>query len=202
MRKLLLSIVAGVAALFMPLAATSQIAPDRGAAPEKGEPSYKYEAFAGYGYTSLNQVDQSRNGLQGFNLAITRDFGKYYGVTADGASYKYSLDATNPGNPIVDTVLFGPVLHGNFYDRVDGFMHVLLGGEHTGGEVGGTPKVSFAAGIGVGMDYRVKPQWAVRLSGDDIRSSFVADPNHLGYSPHEHANARLAVGIVYKFGSR
>ena len=63
-RKLLLSILAVVPALFMPLAATSQIIHSRGVAPaEKAQPSHKYEVFAGYGYTSANQIYQSRYGL-------------------------------------------------------------------------------------------------------------------------------------------
>jgi len=74
-RKLLLSILAMVPAAFMPLAATSQLIHDREAPPaEKAAPTQKYEVFAGYGYTSLNQVNQSRYGLQGPNVSVTRDW--------------------------------------------------------------------------------------------------------------------------------
>jgi hypothetical protein len=198
-RTLLLSFLAVIPAALMPLAATCQVTPTAGSAPaERVEPTYKYEAFAGYGYTSLNQVNQSRNGLQGVNLAITRNWGKYFGLTADGGFYKFTYDSKNPGTPTVSTVLFGPVLHAPLYGRVDGFFHVLLGGEHTAGE-SMTPKVSFAGGVGVGMDYRLSQRIALRASGDDIASSFVQDPNHLGYSPHKRWNSRAALGVVYKF---
>ena len=198
-RTLLFSILAVVPAVLMPLAATSQVAPARGSrSASQDAPSYKWEAFAGYGYTSLNQVNQSRNGLQGVNFSVTRNWGKYFGLTADGGFYKYTYDSVNPGKPTVSTVLFGPVLHAPLYGRVDGFFHVLLGGEHTGGE-SITPKVSFAGGFGVGMDYRLSRRLALRASGDDIASSFVQDPNHMKYSPHERWNSRASLGVVYKF---
>jgi hypothetical protein len=201
---LLLSILAVVPAVFMPLAATSQIAPDRPPRAEQAEPAYKYELFAGYGYTSLNQVNQSRNGLQGVNVSVTRDWGKHFGLTADGGYYAYAYDATNPGSPSVDTLLVGPVLHANLFKHIDGFFHVLLGGEHTGGE-SATPRVSFAGGAGVGMDYILSPHFALRASGDDIFSSFSANTNPAVCpiasvcSAHRNGNSRAAFGLVYKF---
>jgi hypothetical protein len=98
-RTLLLSILAVVPAALMPLAAIGQVAPDRDSKPDKAEPSYKYEVFAGYGYTSLNQVNQSRSGLQGPDVIVTRNWGKYFAITADGAYYKYAYESGNPGTP-------------------------------------------------------------------------------------------------------
>ena len=193
------SILAVIPAALLPLAATSQVAPASGkVSAVRGETSYKYEVYAGYGYTSLNQVDQSRSGLQGVEVSVTRNFGKYFGVTADGADYKWALKTGNPGSPTVQTVLFGPVLHANLYGRVDGFVRVLLGGAHTGGE-SMTPNISFAGGVGAGLDYKLSPRFAIRAAGDDIAASFVSDPNHLGYSAHEHRNSRATFGVVYKF---
>ncbi len=199
-RKLLLSILAMIPAAFLPLAATSQIAPDyETPSASQAEPSMKYEVFAGYGYTSLNQVNQSRHGLQGANLSVTRDWGKHLGITADGAYYPSSIGSGNPGDPTVTVILFGPVVRAHLLGRYSLFAHMLFGGEHTGGEVGGTPKVSFAASPGIGMDYQFKPRFSLRLSGDDVISSYTEDPDNLGYSPHEHGNSRVSFGVVYKF---
>jgi hypothetical protein len=132
-RTLLLSILAVVPAALMPLAAIGQVAPDRDSKPDKAEPSYKYEVFAGYGYTSLNQVNQSRSGLQGPDVIVTRNWGKYFAITADGAYYKYAYESGNPGTPSVQAVLFGPVIHTPIAGRFSGFGHVLLGGEHLAG---------------------------------------------------------------------
>jgi hypothetical protein len=194
----LLAALAAVSAIIVPLAATCQVAPDRPARPEKTEPSFKWKAFAGLGYTSLNQVEQSENGLLGVNVAVTRNFGKYFGLIADGGYYAYTYNTPNPGNPKVDLVLLGPEFHGPLYDRLEAFAHVLLGGEHTTG--GSTiPKISLAGGAGGGLEYKLTPRFGIRLSGDDIASSFVQDPKHLGYSPHLRRNARAAIGVVYKF---
>ncbi len=201
-RKLLLSILAMVPAAFMPLAATSQIFHhSHGTAhAEQAEPSYKYEAYAGFGYTSLNQVNQSRHGLEGVNLSVTRNLGKHFGVIADGSFYWSAFSSDNPGNPSVDTVLFGPVVRANLFKHYDGFVRVLLGGEHTGGE-NARPKVAFARGIGVGLERQLSPHFAVRASGDGIGTSFAAGTPALPayYSPHLRYNARASVGVVYKF---
>ena len=199
-RTLLLSILAVVPAALMPLAAIGQVAPDRDSKPDKAEPSYKYEVFAGYGYTSLNQVNQSRSGLQGPDVTVTRNWGKYFAITADGAYYKYAYESGNPGTPSVQAVLFGPVIHTPIAGRFSGFGHVLLGGEHLAGE-DVTPKVSFAAGAGGGLEYQLSPRLALRAAGDDVFSSFSVTGNTsaLSYSPHRTWSSRAAFGLVYRF---
>ncbi len=207
-RNLLISILALVPATLLSLAVSCQAAPVREKVrTEQADISYKYEVYAGYGYTGLNQVNQSRYGLQGVNLSLTRNFGKYFGVVADGAFYKYPLSigdssntGGNPGSPVVDEVFLGPELHGNLYGRVDGFFHALLGGAHTGGE-SMTPNISFAGGAGGGLDYRLSRRLSIRASGDEIAASFSVTGNTpaLGYSPHMTKNARATVGLVYKF---
>lgn len=205
----LLSILAVVPALLLSLPATSQAVPERSKT-ERAEPVYKWEAYAGYGYTSLNQIDQSRHGLQGVNFSLTRDFGKYFGLTGDGGFYSVPTSCCNPGDPYtngipaadghptVDVALAGPVLHANLYEAVDIFIHALAGVEHTGG-ASLIPDWSFAWGGGGGLEYKLKPRFSIRVSGDDIAASFVADPNHQRLSPHLHANPRATIGIVYRF---
>ncbi len=213
-RKLLLSILAVIAAAFMPLAATSQLIHARHPETpvEKAVPFHKYEVFAGFGYTSLNQVNQSRYGLMGLNVSLTRNWGKYFGITADGSFYKYPFSRPDVANstftPSVDAVLVGPVLHASLFRRYEGFFRVLLGGEHTGG-VNAYPNISFAGGVGAGVDYKLSPHFALRASGDDIASSFVAPiypagsgnvcTTNSGCSPHMRRNSRAAFGVVYKF---
>ncbi len=196
----MISTLAAIPAILMPLAATAQIAPDRGTRTQRAEPTYKYEIYAGYAYTSLNQVNQSRHGLQGVDINVTRDWGRYFGLTLDGAYFPTSLGTGNPGKPVVESVMAGPVLHAPLYGRVNGYARALLGGEHTGGE-GMTPKVSFAGGPGIGLEYVLSPHLVIRAEGDDIASSFSLTNNspQLGYSPHERWNARATFGVAYRF---
>jgi hypothetical protein len=212
-RTLLLSILAVIPAALMPLAAASQVFPARGSrSVSQGESSYKYEVFAGYGYTSLNQVNQSRHGLMGANVSVTRDWGRFFGLTADGAYYKYPLSHPAIQNstlaPSMYAVLLGPVVHANLFRNYDGFFRVLLGAEHIGG-VNAYPNLSFAGGIGGGIDYKLSSHFSLRLAGDDIASSFVAPiypagsgnacTTTSGCSPHEHRSSRAELGVVYKF---
>jgi len=200
-RIFLLSILALFGAAFISLAAEGQVLrPRKGATPEEEQSSYKWEAYAGFGYTSLNQLNQSRSGLMGVEASITRDFGKYFGLTADGAFYKYAVSNGNPGTPSVDMVLFGPELHADLFGRTSGFVHALLGGEHLGGE-NVTPNLSFAGGFGVGLEYSLKKRLAVRVGGDYIGQAFTLSgySKTNGYSPHRTWDARPSIGVAYKF---
>ena len=203
-RTFLILILAAIPAVVMPLAASSQILPGHKSAAEGDETVYKNEVYAGYAYTSINQVNLSRSGLQGGEVAVTRDFGKYFGVTADGSFYKYAFanpEVTNSTlKPSVDMVLFGPELHAVLYEKTIGFVHALLGGEHVGG-TGQTPNISFAGGVGGGLEYKLTSRISARASGDVILQSFSVTGNsaQLGYSPHETRNARATIGAVYHF---
>jgi hypothetical protein len=135
---------------------------------------------------------------------VTRDWGRFFGLTADGAYFKYALKGGNPGSPSVETFLMGPVIHANLFGRTDGYLRVLLGGAHTGGE-NATPNISFAGGYGAGIDYRMTRHFSLRLGGDDIQSSFLANANSSvcgtgsNCTANKHGNSRADFGVVYKF---
>lgn len=201
-RKVLLSILAAASVAFLPLAAAAQAS----SAADRPAPSYKYEASIGYGYTSLNQVNGSRYGLQGIDASVARGFGKYFNLMAQGDYYKYafntggSTNTGNPGDPSISSALFGPMIHAPIAGKVEGFVKILIGGEHTGGE-GITPKLSFAGGYGGGLDYKLNSRFALRLSGEKILASFspINNTTALGYSSHRSSDARAAFGVVYHF---
>jgi hypothetical protein len=196
-RKLGFSILAAVAAALSPLAATSQIAPEKTPRQTTGE-EYKYTVFAGWGYTSLNQVSQSNSGLQGVTISVTRDWGKYFGVTVDGGHYQWVVTRSNPESASVNLYLAGPEFHAPLYERVGIFVHALIGAAHTGG-VAIEPADSFAGGVGLGIDYKLRDRLGLRVYGDDIGSSFTLTPFQPGFSPHRRFNARASVGVTYRF---
>lgn len=206
-----LALVIAPAWLFFPLQASGQVSspeskqsPDQAATP-------KYEVYAGWGYTSINQVNQSRYGLMGVELSATRDWGKYFGLSVMGNYFKPPLsiggggggvnnNTPNPGDPSVYEALVGPEVHFDIYDRVGGFVHGGLGVEHTGGEQM-SPNLSFAGGFGGGMYYRLSDRFSIRLSGDKIGASFSLRDNSalLGYSPHRTWNSSATIGLGYHF---
>ncbi len=153
----------------------------------------RYEIFAGADYSSANQV-KSSSALVGFNVGGDAKLKKWFGGVADFGYYSYSHGLAAP---TVTTVLAGP----EFYipsDRITGFLHVMFGGAHTG-NAGATPDVSFAYAVGGGFEYTIDRHWAVRVSGDDVLSSFVQSFGTPGQSPHTRANARASGGVAYRF---
>lgn len=198
-RKSVLSSLAVIAALMLPLAAAAQIAPDKPVR-TTDEPVYKWRAYAGLGYTSLNQVNNSRYGLMGVTVAGTRDFGRFFGITAQGSYFKWATSTGNPGSPNVSQVLAGPELHFQLLDRWTAFGHVLLGGEHSGGE-DQRPDISFAGGGGGGLAYQMSPRVSIRLWGDGIAQSFTVRgaTAQNAYSTHMTHNSQASIGLAYSF---
>lgn len=185
-------------AAYCSLASAAQVAPEKAPRVDTHEP--KWGVYAGFSYTSLNQVNQSRHGLVGFNGELTRAFGRYFAVVADGGFYPGSIQSGNPGNPSVSMVLGGVEVHGNIFEKWAVFGRGLIGGEHTGGN-GQTPSISFAGGPGIGVEYQINSRWAIRASGDYIGSAFSFTNNtpEVSNSPHRRFNARAGAGVVYRF---
>lgn len=198
------SILALIPAALIPLSAAAQVVvPDSGSGQAaKAEPAYKYEVYAGFGYTGINQVTRSRYGLFGVDVSVTRDWGRYFGLTGMVNYYKPTIRGNsnnpNPGDPSVYQVLGGPEIHATLYDNLSGFIHGGIGIAHTGGE-GMSPDMSFAGGFGGGLTYNFTPRLGIRLSGDKIGASFPVNNNPKGSSPHRTWNASGTIGVVYRF---
>ncbi len=219
-RTLFRVLLAGIPAVLMPLTAMSQAAPAEGQPPaDQTAPSYRYEAYAGFGYSSLNQVNQSRYGLMGVDLALTRDWGRFFGLagkinyykpplalrtttstTSSASGTPVTVTLGNPGDPSIYEVLVFPEIHADIYGPVSGFFHGGMGVEHTGGE-GETPSLSFAGGLGGGLTWNLRPRFAIRAYGDRIGASFSLRNNtpQEAYSPHRTWNASGTIGLVYRF---
>ncbi len=199
------------ALLFFPQQAAGQVSSPESKGPGGPAAAPKYEVYAGWGYTSINQVNQSRYGLIGVELNAMRDWGKYFGFSVMGNYFKPPLsigsggggvnnNTANPGDPSVYEVLAGPEFHADIYDRVGGFFHGGMGVEHTGGEQM-TPNFSFAGGFGGGLYYRLSDRFSIRVSGDKIGAAFSLRDNTalLGYSPHRTWNSSATIGLTYHF---
>jgi len=186
-----------MAVALMPLAAISQIAPEKSPSRSAGQ-EYKYKAYVGAGYTSLNQLNQSNSGLLGVTVSITRNWGKYFGLTAQGGHYQWTVTSSNPYAASVNMYLAGPEFHADLYEHLSIFAHGLIGAEHTGG-VSIRPDESFAGGVGMGLDYKLGPRLGLRAYGDDIGSSFTLVPYQPGFSPHRRFNAHASIGVTYSF---
>ena len=201
-RTLLFVLLAAVAAALAPVTAAGQVNPEAAPVPQQA-PAYKYDVYAGFAYTSLDQVNLSRYGLIGGKVSVTRDWGKYFGLMGTVDYYRTPISSRSPGNPgdpSVYSFLVGPEIHAVLYENVSGILFAELGGEHTGGEHM-TPNISFAGGFGGGMSYRLTDRFAIRATGDRLAGSFSLSGNtpQLGYSTHRTWNPRATIGVVYRF---
>lgn len=198
-RTFLLAMLAVFSAALVSVSALAQAAPEAGPAPAP----LKYEVYAGFAYTSLNQVNTSRYGLMGGEVALTRDWGRYFGLRGSGDYYRVAAGhglPGNPGNPSVYSILGGPELHVTIYGPVAGLLFGELGMEHTGGE-GMIPDTSFAGGFGGGMAYNLNRRWAIRVTGERVLASFslINNTPQMANSTHRTANSRASVGLVFHF---
>lgn len=185
--KFLLSVLG----VLLPVSMAAQVAKPA-AADEKFDFS-RYEAYAAFAYSGADQV-KSSSALIGANIGVQAKLKRWFGANADFGEYGNS---TGTVKPTVTTLMAGP----EFYipaDNITGFLHVLFGGEHTGG-VGAKPDVAFAYAVGGGFEYALSKKWSVRIAGDGIRASTVLDPTNQGFSPHPHTNPRATIGVSYKF---
>jgi hypothetical protein len=193
-----------VAAALAPLAAGAQVNPDAGKTSEASQGPYKYEAYVGAAYSRIRQVPVSFSGLLGGKASLTRDWGKYFMLTASADYYRVGTGHSrlpNPGDPSVYTFLVGPGIHANLYENLSGQVFAELGGEHTGGE-SMSPNTSFAGGIGGGLAYNLTRNFAVQLTGDRVAASFPLPNNDAGGqagSTHRTWNVRGTMGLVYRF---
>ena len=189
-----------VLAALLPLCAGAQISASTTGGDETPKGS-RYDIFVGAAGTSQNQIVHGHGVLVGFEVGVTRNWGKYFGLNVQGASFMASTSSANTAggvSPQYAQILAGPELHSQIYERVSGNVHVLLGGSHTGGTgIVGTPNVAFSTAFGAGLDYRVMPHFSLRLTGDRVGTSFVQGSSGSGYSPHPYSNVQAAFGVVY-----
>ena len=180
-----------VVALLVPVSLAGQVAAPASA--DSAVDFQRYEAYGTAAYSSANQAKGS-SALIGVDVGADAKLRKWFGGAVDFGYYGFSSGHVSP---TVTTFLLGPEVYIPA-DNLTGFFHVLVGGAHTGG-IGARPDVSFATAVGGGFEYARSKHWAIRISGDGIFSSFVEDPDNLGYSPHLRVNARATGGVGYHF---
>jgi hypothetical protein len=189
-----------VLAALLPICAGAQTSASSTGADDNPKAS-RYDIFVGAGATSQNQIVHSHGWLIGVEVGVTRNWGKYFGLNVQGASFFASTSSANTVDgvsPQYSQFLAGPELHAQIYNKVSGNVHVLVGGSHTGGTgITGTPDVAFSTAVGAGLDYRLKPHFSLRLTGDRVGTSFVQGASGSGNSPHPYANVQTALGVVY-----
>jgi opacity protein-like surface antigen len=168
----------------------------------------KNEFFAGYSYNSADinslTINPGRAGLQGVNLAYTRNLNKVVGITFDFSGHiKRESFTTAAGeiqhNPEQYNLLGGLQFKARNQTRVTPFAHALFGG----GLFRGFSAIllpasntyffddakSFAMVFGGGIDIRASKHVSVRAIQADYNPTF--------FGQGRQNNSRLSVGVVF-----
>src|ERR1700761_7374883 len=91
----------------------------------------RYEAYGAFAYSGADQV-KSSSALLGVNVGVQAKLKRWFGANADFGDYFAQASSNGLVKPTVTTFMAGP----EFYipaDNITGFLHVLFGGQHTGG---------------------------------------------------------------------
>jgi opacity protein-like surface antigen len=180
------------------------------AIPIRAQDEYpKVEIFGGYSYLSAGiRFDDpfdddaagffdEREGVHGFGFNIAGNFHRNVGIVADFSYHKRELEA--PFGDDVDfstfNFLFGPRFTARG-DRVDGFVHTLIGGVRRKVEDFDSD-TELAFGLGGGVDVKVTPNFGIRVIQLDYipvrsRDIFTLDKDW------DH-NLRAQVGLTFKW---
>ena len=166
----------------------------------------KVEVFGGYSYLNVDTNKlTSRQNANGWEASVDSKMNNWFAVEGDFSGYyKSGIDASS-----VD--IFSASLHDFAFaagPRIEVrplFFHALAGVSHlTGTDFGfSRSQNSFAGAFGGGVQWKVAPQWAVRVSADYVLTHHNL-PDLLDISTGStmrQNNYRVSVGVVYLFGS-
>ncbi len=141
----------------------------------------KAEVFGGYSYLRF-----SGENFNGWNAALTGNFNKNFGITADISGHYKSIAGVGINSY---SFLFGPTVAAPM-DKVKPFAHALFGVNRLGG--GGTSDSSYALAFGGGLDVSLNDTFSIRLAQADYLRTHHGD---VGQN-----NFRLSTGVVIKLG--
>ncbi len=164
-----------------------------------------FAVSGGYTYLSMPVPTAGNVNLYGLDVAGHIDLASRWGVTLD-SSYFHASDVFATGHSsYVLTALAGPVFYPIERRNTRLFVHALVGAGLVDSAVpiSGTRYVGgwvarFSDAFGGGLERSISGPFAVRLSGDYLRTSFV-DSNAIA---HAQNNLRATVSVLFHIRDR
>ena len=166
--------------------------------------SSRVEIFGGYTYTrypvfNLYSGPWTRTGFSGWDASAAFRLTPHLGLEGD-FSGAYTSYTVNSYYYSLRTYMGGPRVSANF-GKLDLYAHVLVGGLTFHSQNGGATGTSFAAALGGGVDWWLKPHFGVRPGQFDylVNTNSAAFGGNSGPS-QPRSNYRLVTGVVFRFG--
>lgn len=175
---------------------------DPGAPPAATGP--RYDVSAGYSYVTMQIPNAGRVNLNGVDVSGHVDFNRYWGATLD-SNYARNSDLFGTGHQgYVASFLGGPVFYPLEYRKTAVFVHALVGAGLVDGAVPVTVTTyfhgwqdRFAYAFGGGVERSISGPFAVRVSGDYLRTAFY----NSAASVEPQNNLRLTVSFVFRLNN-
>jgi hypothetical protein len=148
------------------------------------------DVYLGYSRLGANTFSPNTPALNGWQAAAHLHLFPFFGAEADVAHYGLGADSRTPRTT---TVMAGPRLTVGAAG-IHVFVHGLAGWEKTSNN-GALPTPVSSSGLAVaaggGVDFRILPFFAWRITGDYINS-----PTD---SPSSSSHERFGTGLVFRF---
>jgi hypothetical protein len=164
-----------------------------------------YDVSFGYSYLSSTIPSAGRVGLNGLDVTGHANFLPHWGVAVDSGYVHASNVLTTGQSGYTLTFLAGPVFHLFEQKKTQMFVHALVGAGLVDSAVpvtdtsylhGWVDRPAYA--LGGGIERSVAGPFAVRLTGDYLRTAY-ADSTA---TVHAQNNLRLTASIVFRLRER
>ncbi len=184
------------------------------AIPAKAQDEYPtVEIFGGYSYLSVDvgvdfedddfDIDE-REGFHGFGVSVAGNISKSFGIVGDFSYNRKSISdiAGFDANANITLFLFGPRFTARG-DKVDGFVHALIGGARQRisvdipGDNVNISETDLALGFGGGVNVKAGDMFAIRLFQLDY-IPIRGEDDFTGDNRWTH-NFRFQIGAVVRF---
>ena len=154
------------------------------AVPAMAQEGSRAELFGGYEYLHLNP---GGTGCHGFGANLGYNLNNWLAAVGD-----LGICKETGGSTFHDVnYLFGPRFRYRSFGKVTPFAQVLFGDEHAAGS--NLAFDSFAFTLGGGADYRYTEHISFRGQAEYLYTHFTGTRQN---------NARIEVGLVYRWGTR
>ncbi|MFY9681049.1 MAG: hypothetical protein WA416_14085 [Candidatus Sulfotelmatobacter sp.] len=164
-----------------------------------------YDVSCGYSYLSSTIPSAGRVGLSGLDVTGHANFLPHWGVAVDSGYVRTSNVLTTGQSGYTLTFLAGPVFHLFEQRKTQVFVHALAGAGLVDSAVpvsgseylqGWVARPAYA--VGSGIERTVAGPFAVRLTGDYLRTSYADSAGAVS----AQNNLRLTASIVFRLRER
>ena len=166
-----------------------------------------WDVEGAYLFRSFYPTNAPRFGTNGWNESLDHNLRKWIGITGDFTGTYRNLGVN--GDSQIYTFMVGPRIYflGHRH-RLIPYGQVLFGGGYdrlTFPLNAGFPKTTTTSGAfawagGGGVQWRLKPKWALRLFEFDYEQTRFS--NYPNQTTTTQGNYRISVGIVYHIGEK